>query len=48
VHEPITAGDLRDPLGREPRLVVEDPAEVVAVGKDLVLQRQEGPPESTR
>ncbi len=35
-------GDLRDPLGGHARLVVEDPAEVVAVGEDLGLQRQEG------
>ena len=42
VHEPITDGDLRDALRRHPRLVVEDPAEVVAVGEDLGLQRQEG------
>ncbi len=34
--------DLRDPLRRHPRLVEEDPAEVVAVGEDLVLERQEG------
>ena len=33
--------DLRDPRGRHPRLVEEDPAEVVAVGKDLGLERQE-------
>ncbi len=35
-------GDLRDPARRHPGLVVEDPAEVLAVGEDLVLQRQEG------
>ena len=35
-------GDLRDPLGRHPRLVEEDAAEVLAVGEDLGLQRQEG------
>src|SRR5436305_1239079 len=34
--------DLRDGLRREPRLVVEDPAEVVAVREDLGLQRQKG------
>ena len=34
-------GDLRDVLRAHPRLVVEDPAEVFAVRKDLVLQRQE-------
>ena len=33
--------DLRDPFRRHLRLVEEDPAEVVAVGEDLVLQRQE-------
>ncbi len=33
--------DLRDPGGRHPGLVVEDPAEVVAVGKDVGLERQE-------
>src|SRR5438445_4515787 len=36
--------DLRNPLRRHLRLVEEDPAEVVAVRKDLVLQRQEGTP----
>ena len=35
-------GDLRDPGRRHARLVVEDPAEVLAVGEDLVLQRQVG------
>ena len=34
--------DLRDALGAEIGLVVEDPAEVIAVGKDLVLAGQEG------
>ncbi len=34
-------GELRDARRREPRLVVEDAAEVFAVGKHLVLQRQE-------
>ncbi len=34
--------DLRDPLGRHARLVEEDAAEVLAVGKDLGLQRQKG------
>ena len=33
--------DLRDALRRHARLVEEDPAEVVAVGEDLGLQRQE-------
>ncbi len=35
-------GDLGDPGRGHPRLVVEDPAEVVAIGKDVGLQRQEG------
>ena len=35
------ARDLRDRALRHRRLVVEDPPEVVAVGEDLVLQRQE-------
>ncbi len=34
---------LREAEGAHPRLVVEDPPEVVAVGEDLGLQRQEGP-----
>ena len=34
-------GDLRDALGRHPRLVEEDAPEVVAIGEDLVLHRQE-------
>ena len=34
-------GDLRDAGGRHPRLVEEDAPEVVAVGEDLVLHRQE-------
>ena len=33
--------DLRDPLRRHPRLVVEEPPEVLAVGEDLGLERQE-------
>ena len=33
--------DLRDRGGRHPRLVVEDPAEVVAVREDVGLERQE-------
>ena len=36
-------GDLRNALCAHPGLVVEDPAEVITVGKDLVLQRQVGP-----
>ena len=32
--------DLRDALGRHRRLIVKDPAEMVAVGKHLVLKRQ--------
>ena len=35
-------GDLRDPLRRHRRLVEEDAAEVLAVGEDFVLHRQEG------
>ena len=35
-------GDLRNALGRHARLVEEDPAEVLAIGKDLGLQRQKG------
>ncbi len=35
--------DLRDSRGRHPGLVVEDPAEVIAVGKDLGLEREERP-----
>ncbi len=34
-------GELVDPGRRQPRVVVEHPAEVLAVGEDLVLQRQE-------
>jgi hypothetical protein len=34
-------GDLRDPLGRHARLVEEDAPEVVAVGEDLGLEREE-------
>ena len=34
-------GDLRDPRRRHPGLVVEDPAEVVAVREDVRLERQE-------
>ena len=33
--------DLRDPGGRHPRLVVEDPPEVIAVREDLRLEREE-------
>ena len=35
-------GDLRDAAGRQVGLVEEDPAEVLAVGEDVVLHRQEG------
>ena len=35
-------GDLRDPLRRHPRLVVEDAPEVLAVGEDVGLERQVG------
>ena len=41
VQEPITAAICGIPLRRHPRLVEEDPAEVLAVGEDLGLQRQE-------
>ena len=41
VHEPEHRRDLRDARGRHPRLVEEDAPEVVAVGEDLVLHRQE-------
>src|SRR6478735_9761693 len=34
-------GDLRDAVARHPRLVVEDAAEVLLVGEDLVLHREE-------
>ncbi len=34
-------GDLRDAGGRQPCLVVEDPAEMIAIREHLVLQRQE-------
>src|SRR5450830_1391533 len=37
-------GDLRDALGRQVGLVVEDAAEVIAVGEDVVLVRQVGAP----
>jgi hypothetical protein len=37
-------GDLGDAFGAHPGLVVEDAAEVFAVGEDLVLQRQERAP----
>ena len=36
--------DLCDPLRRHSRLVEEDPSEMVAVGKDLGLEGQEGAP----
>ncbi len=36
--------DLRDAEGRQPRLIEEDAAEVVAIGEDLGLQREEGAP----
>ena len=35
-------GDLRDALRGHARLVVEDAPEVIAIGEDLGLQRQEG------
>ena len=34
-------GDLRDALARHARLIVEDAPEVIAIGKDVGLQRQE-------
>ena len=37
----MTTRDLRDAFRRHPRLVEEDAAEVLAVGEDLGLQRQE-------
>jgi hypothetical protein len=37
----MTSGDLGDAEGRHPGLVVEDPAEVVAVREDVRLERQE-------
>ena len=40
--------DLRDARRRQRRLVVEDPAEVLAIGKDLVLGGRNAPPLSTR
>ena len=40
VHEPMHDGDLRDAFGRHRRLVVEDAAEVVAIGKHVGLVRQ--------
>ena len=36
-------GDLRDPVGGHPRLVVEDPTEMLPVGEHVGLQRQERP-----
>ena len=42
MHEPITAGDLRDAGRGERRLIVEDAAEMLAVGKHLGLVRQVG------
>ena len=41
VHEPITSAICGMPAATHARLVVEDAAEVVAVGEDLVLERQE-------
>ena len=41
VHEPSTAAICGMPGARQVGLVVEDPAEVLAVGEDLVLHRQE-------
>ncbi len=39
VHEPITTAICGIPLRRHPRLVEEDPPEMVAVGEDIGLQR---------
>ena len=36
-------GDLRDPARRHPRLIVEDPPEVLPIGEDVGLERQECP-----
>ena len=41
VQEPITEAICGIPLRRHRRLVEEDPPEVLAVGEDVVLQRQE-------
>ena len=41
VHEPITAAICGMPARGHRRLVEEDPPEVLAVGEDLGLQRQE-------
>ena len=41
MHEPITTAICGMPIADMPRLVEEDPAEVVAVGEDLGLERQE-------
>ena len=41
VHEPMTAASCGMPARGQVRLVVEDAAEVLAVGEHLVLQRQE-------
>jgi hypothetical protein len=41
-------GDLRNPLGRHPRLIEEDAPEVLAIGEDLGLEAAgNAPPEST-
>lgn len=42
------AGDLGDVLRAHSRLIEEDAAEMIAVGKHLGLMRQVAPPESTR
>lgn len=39
---PHNCGDLRDAFGGHTRLIVENPPEVIAVGEDLCLKRQEG------
>ena len=41
MHEPITTAIWAMPLRRQPRLVVEDPPEVLPVGEHLRLEREE-------
>ena len=36
-------GDLHDPLGGDHRVITEDASEVIGIGKDVFLQRQENP-----
>ena len=42
MHDPRTIGDLGNPRRRQPRLVEEDAAEMVAIGKDLRLMGKVG------